>query len=791
MKIKNNQSENYTLDGFSDNEGYRLKISDELFFGDIENGEKDGLITIFDDYNFTIEESTPTDETIALDPELLGTVFENLIGMYNPETSESAKKATGSYYTPKDVVEYMCKESLKEVLKTKLPADFDINSLFDDKILDYSYQQKTKIIDSIISLKILDPACGSGAFPMGMLNLMIRIVEKLYDRKANTYNNKLRIIENCIYGIDIQNIAIEITKLRFFISILVDMGTNKTQTNCNVEVLPNLETKFVVANSLVELDMNLKNSKTKTTLFDKGLSEEYKALNEILKPYITAKDPTEKRNIKDNFERQKIIFIKNLKEKGATTSDIEKIKEWNLFNVCYCSPFFDMEIMFGIDGFDIVIGNPPYIQLHKMKDMMYIQDIKKGNSYSVYDATGDIYCLFYERGMQLLREGGHLCFITSNTWMRSGFGESLRKYLSSYNPKILIDLGSNVFKSATVDTNILLVQNRKVTNDQKTMCHIVKDRQKKLSDLTAQDGQQMQFRDKDAWVILSPLEQSIKNKIEKNGKPLKDWDIQINYGINTACNKAFIISKEKKDELISKDPKSSEVIKPILRGRDIKRYGYDFADLYLLYIPWHFPLHLDTTISGVSQKAEKVFQKQYPAIYQHLLSYKDILSKRNEDTCVRYEWYALHRWGAKYWEDFYKQKIVYPCIMTNEPCFTYDALQHFPPAPGNIITGNDLKYLLAFLCSKTCYFALRKYYMGGGIEGELKTNRLLILPVPSPKDVDVDIKNKIEILVDEMLIKRGNKENTDSLDEQIEEMVYRIYELSDKETQFISSSLKS
>ncbi|MGV4528432.1 Eco57I restriction-modification methylase domain-containing protein, partial [Ornithobacterium rhinotracheale] len=160
----------------------------------------------------------------------------------------------------------------------------------------------------------------------------------------------------------------------------------------------------------------------------------------------------------------------------------------------------------------------------------------------------------------------------------------------------------------------------------------------------------------ESWIILSEIEKSIKEKIEAIGTPLKDWDINIYRGILTGYNEAFIINGERKDELIAQDPKSAEIIRPLLRGRDIKRYSYEFADLYLLFIPWHFPLHEDTTIKGASLKAEKEFEKQYPAVYNHLLKYKDRLCKRNKaETGIRYEWYALQRWGANYWEDFYKQ----------------------------------------------------------------------------------------------------------------------------------------
>src|SRR5690606_3994399 len=160
------------------------------------------------------------------------------------------------------------------------------------------------------------------------------------------------------------------------------------------------------------------------------------------------------------------------------------------------------------------------------------------------------------------------------------------------------------------------------------------------------------FNNSESWVVLSPIERQIKEKIERIGTPLKDWDIRINYGIKTGFNDAFIIDGAKRKELIEEDPKSEEIIRSILRGRDIKKYSYDFADLWLIYIPWHFPLHQDSSIKGASQEAENQFRLQFPAIYNHLLNYKEGLSKRNKaETGIRYEWYALQRWGANYWED--------------------------------------------------------------------------------------------------------------------------------------------
>ena len=228
-----------------------------------------------------------------------------------------------------------------------------------------------------------------------------------------------------------------------------------------------------------------------------------------------------------------------------------------------------------------------------------------------------------------------------------------------------------------------------------------------------QNASECEFRGSDSWVILSAIEQSIKRKIEAVGTPLKDWDIQINYGIKTGCNDAFIISTEKRDEILSncqsedERKRTAELIRPILRGRDIKRYGYDWAGLWLIYIPWHFPYQFDETIKGASVKAEKAFKEQYPAVYNHMLQYKEPLSKRNKaETGIRYEWYAMQRWGAKYWEDFFKPKIVYP-NMTKYMPFVYDEANFLTNQKCFIVTGQSMAYLTAFFNSSLFKFCFR------------------------------------------------------------------------------------
>ena len=307
--------------------------------------------------------------------------------------------------------------------------------------------------------------------------------------------------------------------------------------------------------------------------------------------------------------------------------DAEQLAEWNPYDQNAVSPFFDAEWMFNAaEGFDIVIGNPPYIQLQK--DSGKLANLYESQNFKSFAKKGDIYCLFYEKGCNLLNSTGRLCFITSNKWMRAGYGEKLRDYFAkNVNPKLLVDFaGVKVFESATVDTNILLFEKGK--NEGKTLSctttTLTKDGLSNLSDFVKQNSCISNFDTSNSWVILSPIEQSIKSKIEKIGTPLKDWDINIYRGVLTGYNDAFIISGEKRDEILAnckneiERKKTAELIRPILRGRDIKRYEYNFADLYLI-----------NTHNGVKEKnIPRIDIKDYPAIKKHLDEYWEKIEKR-------------------------------------------------------------------------------------------------------------------------------------------------------------------
>ena len=304
-----------------------------------------------------------------------------------------------------------------------------------------------------------------------------------------------------------------------------------------------------------------------------------------------------------------------------------------------------------------------------------------------------------------------------------------------------------------------------------------------------QQGVKCNFADSIPWVILSPIEQSIKQKIESVGIPLKDWNIQINYGIKTGFNDAFIISTEKRDEILAncqtegERQKTAELIRPILRGRDIKRYGYDWAGQWLIYIPWHFPYQFDESITGASEKAEKAFKEQYPAVYNHMLEYKEPLSKRNKaETGIRYEWYAMQRWGAKYWEDFSKPKIVWGEI-SDKSKFAFDFFgEYIPEATSFYMKGECIEYLLSALNSSVSEWLFSKVGTTTGV-GTIRWKKYTIEQLIVAKLSTEQLNTHLAAFND---LKAGKMSITD-FECFSNKLMYDVYKLTSDEIQYIEN----
>jgi hypothetical protein len=844
------KSHEQRIDCFSDNliNETKLKVPDFLFFKknanstvSNKNPKERGLLDILKSYNFTIDENTPIDEEIALDPELLGKVFERLLANYNPETRTSLRKQTGSFYTPREIVNYMVDESLLEYIKQNcLNRILELNGI--DKINEnsnisipnnpvqpenlsnlvlynlralFSYAETTNpfdktstkiLIETINKCKILDPACGSGAFPMGILHKMVHILQKLdpennywkelqrkkaieetetayhignkeertkrlgeindvFENNASDYGRKLYLIENCIYGIDIQTIAVQIAKLRFFLSLVIEQKSDMSKENLGIRPLPNLETKFVAANTLIGLDMQLQSQ-----IPYPKIDEKEKELKELRHKYFIANSRKEKSGLQKQDKILRAEIAKLLEHIGWDSKVATQIVEFDPYDQNESTPWFDPEWMFGIkDGFDIVIGNPPYVQLQKEGGRLAKQFEKM--NYQTFTKTGDIYTLFYEKGINLLNSGGLLTFITSNKWMRAGYGEKLREFFSKKDPLFLIDLGPGAFESATVDTNILLIKNNNNSNNLRAVTiSSNSDDNIDINSILKNDGVIINKLTKDAWTISGDLEMKIKEKIEGIGTPLKDWDISINYGIKTGFNDAFIIDGKKKDELIAADPKSAEIIKPILRGRDIKRYKAEFADKWLIFTAPALKINIDN----------------YPAIRDYLKSFGERIHQTGENGCRKKtynKWFELQDTIAFY-EDFEKEKIVWKRV-GSVIRFQFDNCQSLCLDSTCLLTSNnvDLKYLLAIMNSRiSIKFLLENSPKTG--TGDVITSVQAITPLRIPQ-ISPKAQQPFIDLVNQILAKKAKGEDSTPEEREIDQLVYKLYDLTAEEIQIV------
>ena len=604
---------------------------------------------------------------------------------------------------------------------------------------------------------------------MGMLNRMIDILQRI-EPDENTYAQKLTIIENCLYGSDIQSIAVQITKLRFFISLICDCEKDPSKPNFGIPTLPNLETKFVAANSLIGKKRNVQSN-----LFENPeIKPTKEALTEIRHEHFMAKSAVTKRRLREQDQNLREKLASLLAENNDfAPEDAKQLASWNPYDQNTVSRFFDPEWMFGLSDnpFDIVIGNPPYIQLQNNSGELAILYADCG--YKTYARTGDIYCLFYERGWQLLKDGGHLCYITSNKWMRAGYGEKTRDFLShNTDPQLLIDFaGVKIFESATVDTNILLFSKNK--NQHKTLCAVTnkqnKDSVRNLSVFVQQEGVDCDFSSSESWVILSPIEQSIKRKIEAVGTPLKDWDIQINYGIKTGFNDAFIISTEKRNEILAncqtedEYTRTDELIRPILRGRDIKKYGYNWANLWLI-----------NTHNGIRGQLPRIDIKDYPAVKAHLDQFWNKISTRVDKGDTPY-----NLRNCAYLDDYLRPKIIWKRIGSILR-FSYDTSGYFGLDSTCFATGRHIGYLCCILNSLMGCYMLKDSPKTG--TGDLLISVQAIEPIMIPQN------NDLEYLFEELL-KEIIERNSKNAEQEINRLVFKLYNLSPAEIDYITGSV--
>ncbi|WP_120886653.1 class I SAM-dependent DNA methyltransferase [Helicobacter pylori] len=851
-------------------------------------------------YKFTttpkdIKDNQNKSESRLINPSVLGLVFEKLNGYKE-----------GSFYTPSFITSYMCKESITPIVLDKFNQTYNIEcenltelrNYFKDN---YSYKEdkRKEYLQLLLTLRVCDPAVGSGHFLVSALNEMVWVAYKLgliaslyrYELKLENdeiiihhaqtgeifnykkphsendphhhiqkelFNLKKDIIENCLFGVDINPNSCEITKLRLWIELLkysyyiFEEGKN---TNA-LETLPNIDINIKCANSLISrfnLNDDLKkipNIKQKIQEY-KDLVAQYKDPNSLY--------PLNKQDLINKIQDLKNTFsltLKDPKTKAELENTIEKhIKKYNffalddkslldglnyfipsLFGTLKLSPkeeeeafasygriralrkklddalsgreyqnAFEWRFEFpevlddegDFSGFDCIIGNPPYIRQEQIKDL---KPLLEKQYQDFYNSTADIYTYFFALSYHLLKEKGFSAFITSNKYARAKYGAKLREWLLKKTTIVIyMELNAlKVFESATVDTSII---------------HFIKQTPPKESDFnyyepTPNDKENLKSTphllmkqnalSTESFIFANTTLLDLRDKIESVGIPLKDWDIQINYGIKTGANEAFIIPTEKRDAILNACKTQEErecterLIKPILRGKDIKRYSYEWAHLWVIFIPWHFP---NTDNPKNMEENEQDFSIHYPIIYAHLLSHKDKLLKRNKDeTGKRYEWYCLQRWAANYLQEFEKEKIVYGEIV-QEPRFYLDngecGLGYFyAEATSFILTGEHLRYLLGMLHSKLITFAFKTFYAGGGLgESGYRYKKAFIerLPIPQITEKNQELARKITDCAKQILAlkEKDPKANTQKLEKEIDALVYQLYNLTDEEIKII------
>lgn len=813
------------------------------------------------DFGSDDEQSEILSQKELISSSVLGNVFEKLNGYKE-----------GSFYTPSFITSYMCKESITKVVLDKFNAQFDLDAKDISELRRSLRKEDKKAQKELLnSIKICDPAVGSGHFLVSALNVMLSIYDELnlfdeefylevqndeilitnhkgefieYKRpktpkdkahliQQELFHTKKDIIENNLFGVDINPNSCEITKLRLWIELLKHSFYQSfdDETYHDLKTLPNIDINIKCGNSLVSYfetgkslnhypNIKERMGKYKRIVKDykegfytdkSRINQEIKNLKISFKNFCFAdkfkkemkgfNDKCEKYSKKyGNFlavddENLKFFVSANLTlfdfdEKEATKEFTNLKKEYdNIFNLESNHPFewrFEFPEILDDDGnfkgFDLIIGNPPYIRQEELKELKP----HLAKNYKVYKGTSDIYTYFYELGFNVLKDNGVLSYITSNKYTRAGYGEALREFLLK-NVKVLeyTDLnGIKVFDSATVDTSILCFEKSKSKDNKFKYLALSNE----ILKTCAYDiGLYKDFAEfsqnslsKESFTFSDENTSALKAKIERIGTPLKEWyGLNINYGIKTGLNEAFIITTEKRNEILAncKDEaekeRTAKLIRKMLRGRNIKRYSYEWAGLWVIGT---FP-------------SLKINIEQYPALKQYLSQFLPRIEQSGEKGCRKKtsnKWFETQD-NIAYYEEFEKEKIVW-AEMTKEACFVYDNSNFFTNQTCYFFTHCDYKYLLAILNSRLIVYYMQ--YISSHLgQGAFRWIRQYIekLPIPKINSKNEKLADELINLVDEILkAKEQDKNaNTQELENKINSLVYKLYNLTEDEIKII------
>lgn len=790
--------ESYHLDGFSENDKDQAILPDELFFAPDKHS---GLLDILKRYHFTIEEHTPLEQEVALDPELLGHVFENLLAAYTPESKETARKKTGSYYTPRNIVDYMVGESLKHYLAWQMGWENDTDQQSQLEILlDYeqdespfSDEDNLRLRNALYNVKIFDPACGSGAFPMGALQRLNHVLEKL-NEEASSYERKLKMISNNIFGTDIQPIATEITTQRFFISLLIDQDVNKKLPNCGIRPLPNLEVKFMTANTLLSLNWKTETSLRKGTqddIFYRGIDEQVNIIKQIFVDYLTASSAKEKDELRGHFANEKQVLLNEFASNAIPEKDRETFKAWEPFGFSKSAKFFDPQLMFGFtrpDGFDIVIGNPPYVRHEKIKDQ---KPALKEEFGKFFKGTADLYTYFYAKGIELLKPNGILAYITPNKFMSTSYGDKTRQLLSTQaHPKVLIDFNETPVFEATTYPLIAILQKGQAKPE--TTFTSLPEKELRKGDwkdpataIAEHSFVQPVSSLKDTgWILERPEVLQLLDKFKHDATLLGEYvEGKFYRGILTGYNDVFELSEDDKETLIKSDPNSVDLIKPWLRGREINKWSMKTANSYILNIQ---SSSNHTWVWTGKPNREDIFSKKYSSVYNYLTLSSKALAKIKNRSDQGQNWWELR--ACAYDDAFSEPKIIFP-NMANEPQFCLDRTGTYINQKGYFIAKDD-SFLLGVLNSRVisfwCWFTLPKLM---GATMEFNKDKMKNLPIPKATE---EQKAQVAALANQIIDLKDVIPDADvsKLEAQIDEIVYELFNLNQDEIHQIENLKK-
>ncbi|MBM2815363.1 MAG: type restriction endonuclease [Ignavibacteria bacterium] len=834
------------------------------------------LFKFLDSYDFASEgEELIAEEKTIINASVLGKVFEKINGYKD-----------GSIFTPGFITMYMSRESVRLAVVQKFNEyclNHDLKDLKIDGIEDiYNIVGKNITIkdanEIINSLRICDPAVGSGHFLVSVLNEIIAIKSELgilvdkkgkrlkdyeivvdndelyitdeygifeynYKKSENQrvqetiFNEKQTIIENCLFGVDINPKSVQICRLRLWIELLKN-AYYKAPDFIELETLPNIDINIKCGNSLIsrysldDKSINIRDSKIIPQYKDavrrykneKNREKKKKIVDEIQNCKDNLKGMTVEKSLKafklmdlknelKSKNEQDAMFVAEMskKEKHSFENDKKKLKEQIdtienelqdlIKNPIYKNAFeyrFEFPEVLNnngkFEGFDIVIGNPPYFGVNKEN---YLQS--RINDYNIFESQGDIYSLFIERGLAILKEKSLLNMIISNKWLRAKYGESVRNFLTlKANPFKLVDFNQILlFDSAIVHSCILELQKEIYKNETEAI-QFEFNLQSYPDGLNLEeyfDNNKIILRNLDLniWNINKSNTDKIKQKIEEKGKKLKNWDIKINYGIKTALNEAFIINGKIREIILQEELESKKFIKPILRGRDTRKYFAVFKDLWLINIPKGYTIktkkgRTDVVFEPMPRygnlefdDAWDWFYNKHPLVAEHLLQFKQKAMSRDDKGDY---WWELR--ACSYINEFNKPKIIFSEIVS-EPQFYYDEKGYYPEATVFFITGEKIKYLTALLNSKPVTYFFKTFYMGGELVGKIRYKKAFLEQVPIPVP-DISQENQIIDLVDQII--EGKKQNyaTTGLERQIDIIVYKLYDLTDEEIKIVEGN---